>query len=186
MTKDYEQLYSQKHKAEQELKNVCPEIKHTSGIYFLTRVQPKAYIGKSVDEIDRMSSHVLGYDQHIDISLKKRGFYSKDKPYSWKLNVLHFPKEQLDEKERYYIDLYKQNGYELLNIESGGTTGKTMINDRKPTKNYTDGIAYGTKKTKKTIKDYFKKYLDFSIKEPSNKIKERKLNEFKKFLEEGE
>ena len=185
MVQDYKQLYSQKHKAERELKSVCPEIKHTSGIYFLTRIQPKAYIGKSVDEIDRMSSHILGYEQHIDKSLKKRGFYSKEKPYGWKLNVLHFPKEQLDEKERYYIDLYKQNGYELLNIESGGTTGKTMINDRKPPKGYRDGLAQGYKNAQNFIAKLFEKNLVCEINGTPNKNKQKALEKFEEFIKKG-
>ena len=74
----------------------------------------------------------------------------------------------------------------MLNIESGGTTGKEIIGERKPAKTYTDGIKQGQKKTREEVKTYFDKYLDFAIKPPANKIKERKAEEFKKFLEDGE
>jgi hypothetical protein len=129
-------------------------------------------------------SHLQGY-QHIDISLRKRGFYSKDNEGGWKLNFLIFPPYKLDDKERFYINNYRNAGYQLYNIESGGTTGKTIINERKPTKGYQDGVAYGEKKTKRKVKEFFDKYLEFCIKEPVNKIKERKFEEFCDFIKDN-
>lgn len=191
MTTNYKQLFAIQAKLEKQLKLACPNISHKSGIYFYTRKDEEdgktyAYIGKASNLISRNIAHIQGYQQHIDISLKKRGFYSEQNKMGWKLNVLEFPKEQLDEKEQYYIDLYRKNNYELLNIESGGTTGKTIIGERKPAKNYTDGLKQGRKKTKQEVKSYFDKYLDFAVKPPTNKIKERKFEEFRKFLEDTE
>ena len=70
----------------------------------------------------------------------------------------------------------------MYNIESGGTVGKEIIGDRKPSKGYYDGLAQARKKTKEEIRVFFDKYLDYSIKGKPNKIKERKLQEFTDYL----
>ena len=187
MPTNYKQLFAIQSKLEKQLKLACPEIDSKSGIYFLTRKDDDGsffYIGKGVNLIRRMCSHLQGYQQRIDVSLKKRGFYSEENTLGWKLNVMHFKPEELDEKERYFIDLYLKNNWTSYNVESGGTIGKTIIGERKPAKTYTDGIKQGQNKTREEIKIYFDKYLDFYIKPPTNKIKERKAEEFKKFLEE--
>ena len=51
-------------------------------------------------------------------------------------------------------------------------------------KNYKKGKSLGAEKTRTYVKTMFNKYLDFAVKPPANKIKERKAEEFKKFLEE--
>lgn len=169
----------------QYLALVCPNITHDSGIYFYTRTengQGYAYIGKSVDVLKRCIDHHTRFDQHIDKSLKTRKYYSKNNQGGWKLNVLYFPKELLDQKESYYIEKYKNAGYQVYNIESGGTKGKEIIGQRKPPKTYTEGKAQGEKNTIKQVKEFFDKYLDYSIKEPTNKIKQKKLEQFKELL----
>lgn len=194
MTKpNYKKLYARKKEAAQKLKKVCPNINNDSGIYFYTRERTveegggkACYIGKSRTLLDRCIAHDMGYAQRIDISLKKRKYYSENNPYGWKLNVLFFPETLLDEKERYYIELYQSHYEECYNKESGGTTGKSLINERKPPKTYQDGLLQGDKRTKRKVKEYFDKYLDYSVKGVSNKIKERKYNEFKEWLEDGE
>ena len=60
-----------------------------------------------------------------------------------------------------------------------------MIENQSP-KNYREGVAYGELKTKRKVKEYFDKYLDYSVKGVSNKIKERKYNEFKDWLNDEE
>ena len=64
-----------------------PELNDKSGIYFLTRTDENEisyfYIGQAVNIISRLCSHLIAY-QHIDLSIKKRGFYSEDNPYGWK------------------------------------------------------------------------------------------------------
>jgi hypothetical protein len=194
MTKpNYKQLYARKKEVAQKLKKVCPNINNNSGIYFYTREKSMEegggrafYIGKSRTLLDRCIAHDMGYAQRIDISLKKRKYYSESNPYGWKLNVLTFPERLLDEKERYYIDLYVRIGGECYNKENGGTTGKQLINERKPPKSYTDGLKQGRKNAVREVKVFFDKYLDYSVKGVSNKIKERKYNEFKEWLEDGE
>ena len=185
MPTDYKKLFAIQSKLEKQLKLVCPEIDSKSGIYFITRKDDDGayfYIGKALSLSRRMVSHLQGYQQRIDISLKKRGFYSEENTLGWKLNVIHFGPDELNEKERYYIDKYQKAGWITYNIESGGTTGKEIIGERKPAKTYTDGIKQGRKKTREEVKTYFDKYLDFTIKPPTNKIKERKFSEFTEFL----
>lgn len=188
---NYRKLFTIQSEIERTLRKACPKINEGSGIYFLLRYDPEedknyGYIGLGVNLLRRMISHIQGYQQRIDISLKKRGLWSEDNPNGWKLNVLNFPREELEEKEKFYIDLYLKNGYTLLNKESGGSTGKFLINERKPAKTYTQGVAYGTLKTKRKVKEFFDKYLDFVVKQPSTKIKERKFAEFGEFLKGGE
>ena len=107
---------------------------------------------------------------------------SNSNELGWKLNVMYFPKELLDEKERYYITQYIENKFVMYNIESGGTLHKEIIGERKPPKTYTQGVEYGEKKAIRRVKEFFDKYLDCVIKEPSNKIKERKKKEFEELL----
>lgn len=186
--KSRQQYFSVSKDCEGLLKQVCPKLCHKSGIYFYTREdfdEKCAYIGKSVNCLKRCVSHHLGSKQPIDKSIKKRGYYNKDtNDLGWKLNVLYFPQNELDEKERFYIDAYKKAGYVLYNIESGGTTGKTIIGERQSPKGYFEGVAYGRAKQIKEIKVFFDKYLDFTIKGKPNKIKERKFEEFKELLGE--
>lgn len=186
---NYAQLFTIQDKIESQIRQVCPTINHRSGIYFYTRVdiadptKKACYIGKSVDILSRCISHQQGWKQRIDQSIRKRGYYSDKNLGGWKLNFLNFPVDQLDEKEAFYIDMYKNANYEMYNVESGGTTGKTLINERKPSKTYRDGIVQGQKSTKAKVQTYFTKYLDYSVKLPSTKIKEKKFAEFKQFLE---
>lgn len=145
---NYRQIFAIQKKYEAVLKEACPNICDKSGLYFLTREDEDGkycYLGKGRLLLRRMVSHLQGYQQRIDISLKKRGFYTESNPLGWHLNVMFIPEAQLDEKERYYIDAYRNAGYQMYNIESGGTTGKTMINERKPTKTYNDGLKQGKK-----------------------------------------
>lgn len=182
---NYEDLLCKQKEIERLLKKVCPKICEKSGIYFYTREDSDGksfYIGKAVNLLERNITHTLSRKQHIDNSIKKYGFYSEENKIGWKLNVLFFPREQLDEKERYYIDLYVKSGAYSYNIESGGTEGKTIIGERKEGRGYNDGKAYGKEQLRKEIATLFEKYLDFSIKEPYNKIKQRKFDEFKKLI----
>lgn len=181
-------FYLQK-KYEDFIKEVCPQLEHKPGIYFYTRIEEgekDAYVGKSVDCLKRCVSHHLGRKQRLDCSIHKRGYYDKENnEMGWKLNVLYFNENELNEKEAYYIDKYQKAGYVMYNIESGGTTGKTMIAERREPKGYREGIARGQVKTQELIRTYFEKYLDYSIKGTSNKIKERKYLEFQSFLKGG-
>lgn len=180
------QLYANKMEAEKVLLKACPKALHRSGIYFYLREDTDGkhgYIGKAKDLMERNISHIMGHQQHIDISIKKRGFYSKDNPSGWRLNVLYYPKEDLDRWERHWIALYRDNKYHLYNVESGGTEGKEIIGERKPPKTYRDGLAQGRKSLARELLHIIKTH-EFVI-EPSkhNKVTEKARNKFFELLE---
>ena len=130
-----------------------PKLNDKSGIYFLLREDENgfkyAYIGQSVGIITRLASHMSGYEQHIDKSLKAHKLYDKEKnPYGWRVEFLNFPESQLDEKEKYYIKLYADKGYQLRNVSLGGqgeNRASGSIGERKAPKGYMQGIQQGKK-----------------------------------------
>ena len=190
---DYRKLFGVQKELERQLKKLCPDLDHKSGIYFWIRKEEGkncAYIGKAVDLMKRSVSHLQGNKQRIDGSLKKRGLYSADNTLGWQLFFLHFPEAQLDEKERYFIEKYRSAGYEMYNLENGGTDGKTMIGERKGPMGYRDGIKRGKTTLKKELNEIIDKYLVISVKK-DNKLSQRMLEKFFKLLkieekEEGE
>ena len=182
---NYKKLFSVAWEIEKTLLRLCPDIKHASGIYVWTRsneIEKCAYVGKAKDLIGRSISHLQGYKQRIDISLRKWGLY--DEQYNktgWKLGVLFYPEDKLDRYERALIKKYQDAGYDLYNIESGGTIGKTDINERKLGKGYYDGVAYGKKKIKEELNYIIDKYLVISLKK-DNKLSQKALAKFYKIL----
>lgn len=185
---NYKQIFAKKKETEMRLWGICPEAAtHRSGIYFYTREDmdgKHAYIGKAVDITERTISHMNGYQQRIDISLKSRQFYSELNPSGWKLNVIYYPKSELDKWEQYWIDRYRKDGVDLYNVESGGTDGKTIIGDRKPPKTYREGVAFGKKSLAKELHHIIETH-GFTI-EPSkrNKVTEKALAKFWELLRE--
>ena len=165
-----------------------------SGIYFLLRTDENgikyAYIGQAKNILTRLAQHLSGY-QHIDLSLRKHGLISADKPHGWNVFALHFPLSKLDEREQYYIKLYASKGYQLRNKTAGGQgEGKAQINGYKPPKGYRDGLKKGYKNASREIANLFEKHLNVSKKsEKPNKNQEKALEKFNAFLEfyrEGE
>ena len=81
---------------------VNPEVPERSGIYFLLREEDGfkyAYIGQSVNILQRLADHLQGY-KYIDLSIKKHGLWSEKNQTGWVIHFLVFPKDQLDEKEQ--------------------------------------------------------------------------------------
>ena len=188
---NYKQVFAKQNAVKKKLLALYPNLNEKSGIYIYTREEPTddgvklyAYIGQAKNLLSRLISHTLGYQQRIDISLKKRGLYNKDNPLGWKLQFGNVPLNQLDEKERYYIQQYQDKGFELYNITNGGQNeGKTDINERKATKTYRDGLKKKKKNTQKEIAHLFEKNLTYSINGTPNKNKEKAYEKFKKFIE---
>lgn len=186
--RNYKQIFAKKSETERRLREICPEAAtHRSGIYFYTREDmggKHAYLGKAVDITERTISHINGYQQRIDISLKSRGFYSELNPSGWKLNVLYYPKAELDKWEQYWIDRYRSEGVDLYNVESGGTDGKTIIGERKPPKTYREGVEYGKKSLARELRHIIETH-GFTI-EPSkrNKVTQKALAKFWELLGE--
>jgi hypothetical protein len=183
------ELREKQEDAERLLLKVCPKALHRSGIYFYLREDTDGkygYIGKATDLMDRNIAHIIGYQQHIDISIKKRGFYSEDNPSGWRLNVLYYHKEDLDKWERHWIALYRDSDYTLYNVESGGTDGKTIIGDRKPPKTYRDGLAQGRKTLARELRHIIDTHLEVRLRNKNNKTSQKQLAKFWELLESEE
>lgn len=161
-----------------------------SGIYFLTRIDEDgikySYIGQAKHILTRLAQHCVGY-QHIDLSIKKHGWYSADNPYGWKAWCLNFPENQLDEKEQYYIKIYAQRGYQLRNKTAGGQgQGKSQIDAYRPAKGYRDGITQGKKTLARELSHIIDKHLTVALQpgKEHNKVSMRAKEKFEALLDE--
>lgn len=181
---NYRQIYARKAECEKRIKEVCPDCPNTSGIYFIYREENGfrfMYIGKAKHLLSRLADHTKGYPQHIDASIKKRGFWSEENPNGYKVKYLRFPETELDEQEQHYIKVYANQGWQMLNIESGGTNGKTNIGNRKPTKTYREGLAQGYMNARREVAHWFSLHLNASMKKPT-KNAEKALAKFQDFI----
>lgn len=162
------------------------DIPNTSGIYILTREEngfKYAYIGQAKHILTRLAQHLKGY-QHIDLSLKKHGFYSEDNKTGWFMVYVQCDIAKLDEQEQRLIKLYANAGYQLRNKTAGGQgEGKFEIAETKEKKGYLQGLQNGYEKARKEIAKLFEKNLTFVINGKPNKNKEKAFNKFKDFLE---
>lgn len=173
------------------LLKINPKLDDGSGIYFLTRTDeneiPYFYIGQAVHIIQRMCSHLTGY-QHIDLSIKKSGFYSKENPYGWKINFIHYPVEQLDKMEQYWILEYTKKGYQCRYNKTSGSQGegKEKINEFRPAKGYRDGLQQGKITLARELKHIIDTHLNVSIRpeKTNNKVSIKALEKFNDLLNE--
>lgn len=157
-----------------------------SGIYFLTRTDEDgfryAYIGQAVNLLSRIAGHLKGY-QHIDLSIKSHGLYSTDNIYGWKIGFMHYPAEELDKWEQYWIKKYADGGYQLRNKTSGSQgEGKKQIADYKPPKGYRDGIQQGRINLARELANIADKHLVISLK-PEKQNNSVSQKQFAKFME---
>lgn len=171
---------------------VNPHVDEKSGIYFLTRTDEDgfryAYIGQAVNLCSRLSGHLKGY-QHIDLSIKSHGLYSTDNIYGWKIGFMHYPAEELDKWEQYWIKKYADGGYQLRNKTSGSQgEGKKQIADYKPPKGYRDGIQQGRINLARELANIVDKHLVITIKpeKQNNSISQKQYQKFMELLREGE
>lgn len=185
---NYKQRYAIQERYKAQIKNICPDIDDGSGIYFLTRTDENGivyfYIGQAKKILSRMASHMTGY-QHIDLSLKKRGWYSNENPLGWKLDFKHYSEEELDEQEQYWILEYIKRGYQArYNKTAGGQgKGKEKINEYKPAKGYRDGLEQGRINSSREISNLFDKHLNYSKKsDKPNKNQDKAIEKFENFL----
>lgn len=175
-----------------KLLKVNPKLNDKPGIYFFLRVNESgfkfAYIGQASTSITiRLASHMVGYKQHIDLSLKRHKLYSEDNPYGWRVEFLNFPIGQLDEKEKEYIKKYADAGYQLLNVSVGGqgeNRDSGQIGERKQSKGYYDGLSQGYKNAVKDIKHIIDKHLVVSLKpeKANNKVSIKAFEKFNEIL----
>lgn len=186
---DLRKVFVLRKEAEKRILGLSPNIPALSGIYVFYRLSEEgikfAYIGQAKSLLDRCSSHLLGY-QAIDCSIKKHGLFNQtNNPNGYNLIFKQCSEEMLDENERKTILYFANNGFQLKNKTTGGQNeGKKGLGENKPSKGYHDGLKRGYSICQFKVKTYFEKYLDYSIKGTQTKLKERKLNEFKIFLED--
>lgn len=178
----------------QRLLKVNPKLNDRSGIYFLLREDANnfryAYIGQARSVMQRLCSHMTGYKQHIDLSLRKHKLYDKDNnPYGWRVEFLNFPESQLDEKEKYYIKLYADKGYQLRNVSVGGQGSERdsgQIGERKPPKGYMQGILQGKRVLARELSSIAEKHLKIEIREDKkgNKVSQKQFEKFMGLMNE--
>ena len=193
---NYRQIYAIEKKNKEQLIKVNPNLNDKSGIYFLLREDENgfkyAYIGQAVHTLSRLASHLVGYEQHIDLSLKRHKLYDEEKnPYGWRVEFLNFPESQLDEKEKYYIKLYADKGYQLRNVSLGGqgeNRASGSIGERKAPKGYMQGIQQGKKALARELSSIAEKHLKIEIREDKkhNKVSQKQYEKFMDLLKAGE
>lgn len=101
----------------------------TSGIYCIENIENnKKYIGQSKDINDRWRRHIseLNHGKHDNDYLQKS--WNKYGVDCFKFYVLEYCNiEKLDEKEKYYIELYNTLNRDLgYNLKSGGQNGGSV------------------------------------------------------------
>lgn len=170
-----------------------PKLNDKSGIYFLLREDENgfkfAYVGQAKSVLQRLASHLVGYEQHIDLSLRKHKLYSEDNPYGWRVEFLNFPESQLDEKEKYYIKLYADKGYQLRNVSLGGqgeNRASGSIGERKAPKGYLQGIQQGRKNLARELSSIAEKHLKIEIRDDKkhNKVSQKQYEKFISLISE--
>ena len=177
-----------------KLLKLNPELNDESGIYFFLREDENgfrfAYIGQAVKILTRLASHMTGYEQHIDLSLRKHKLYDEQKnPHGWRVEFLNFPESELDEKEKYYIKLYADKGYQLRNVSLGGqgeNRASGSIGERKAPKGYMQGIQQGKKVLARELSNIAEKHLKIEIREDkkNNKVSQKQFEKFKELMNE--
>lgn len=173
-------------KNRERILTVNPHVDEKSGIYFLTRTDEDgfryAYIGQAVNLLSRLSGHLKGYQQ-IDLSIKSHGLYSTDNIYGWKIGFMHYPAEELDKWEQYWIKKYADGGYQLRNKTSGSQgEGKKQIAEYRPGKGYRDGIQQGRINLARELANIAEKHLVISLK-PEKQNNSISQKQFAKFME---
>ena len=182
-------------KNKERLLKLNPRLNERSGIYFLTRIDENgfkyAYVGQAKNLLQRLASHLSGYKQHIDLSLKKHKLWSQENPYGWVVNFENFSQNRLDEMEKYYIKKYADDGYQLRNVSVGGQGSNRSsgpIGERKPPKGYRDGVEQGKKNLARELSSIAEKHLKIEIRDDkkNNKVSQKQYDKFMDLLRAGD
>lgn len=149
-----------------------------SGIYLWDRFNKEGkycwYIGKAKNLLRRTAQHIMDGKSHLDLSIKAHGF-TTDKPNKWNLTILRTCKvTDLDGFEKYYIKRWQEEYPDsiMYNIESGGTTGKTIIGEKKQRRD----VKWKAEARAKVLAEY-REYFDLEPKD--NAFKKNGYNELK-------
>ena len=168
-------------------------IKDESGIYVLTRYDDNgfkfAYVGQAKKVLTRLAEHLMGYNQHIDFSLRKHGIGSAfTRENKWKCEkIIYCPETELNDLEQEWIRKCHELGYQLLNKTTGSQgQGKQALGEQKPAKGYYDGIKQGRKKVIDEINNRLTKGDIRLVIECPNKRKEQHLAKLMEILGEND
>lgn len=192
MNENVRKALAKQKKDKERIRKIMPMITEESGIYVFHREDKEsgikfAYIGQARHLLTRLAQHLSGY-QHIDLSIKKRGFWSKENPQGWSIFVLACKEDDLDKQEKLWIKSYADQGYQLLNKTAGGQgEGKVQIAEYKPSKTYRDGVLQGKKALSRDLKHIMDKHLTIELKEAKkgNKTSQKALEKFMSLLDEN-
>ena len=153
----------------------------------LWRTETHGYVGQSKGILTRLAQHMTGYEQHIDLSMKAHGLYSESNKSGYKIDFFHCPIDELDEKEREYIQRAIDAGWIIKNKTGGGQDeGKEKIADYRPAKGYRDGLKQGKIALARELKHIIDTHLQVSIKpgKINNKVSIKALEKFNNLLDE--
>lgn len=159
-----------------------------SGIYVFYRYDNENkntvfYVGQAKHLKSRLAEHLVGY-QHIDLSIKKHGLWGQQNGQGYRAEFRYYPQDELNEKEREYIQKCIDKGWETRNKTSGGQdTGKAKIAEYRPSKTYRDGLAQGYKNAKRDVAHLFDKYLKYELKVKPTLNAQKALQKFEYFID---
>lgn len=193
--KNFRQIKAIEAENRKRLLAVNPKLNSDSGIYILTRTDENgiryAYVGQAKHILQRLCSHLTGYQQHIDLSIRKHGLHSAENPYGWEVDFENLPQSELDAVEKHYIKEYATQGYQLRNVSLGGqgeNRASGQLGERKPSKGYRDGIQQGRKNLAKELANIADKHLVIALKpeKQNNAVSQRQFAKFMGLLYEVE
>ena len=148
-----------------------------SGIYLWYRYDENGvycwYIGKAKNLLQRTAQHIMDGQSHLDKSIKKHGISVNPFNAAWSFAVIKVCEEKdLDELEQYYIKdkLIRVPNSKMYNVESGGTTGKTIIGEKKQRRD----VKWKAEAKNKVLADY-REYFDLQPKENAYKKNTQEL-----------
>lgn len=186
---NYAQIKAIEKKNKERILRVCPQASESSGIYILTRVENNikyGYVGQAKHILTRLAQHLSGY-QHIDLSIKKHGFYNEGKLNGYHIVIMNYNESVLNEAERHWIEVYANRGFQMRNKTLGGQDeGKKGLDvDHKQPKGYHDGLKQGYLNARREISKLFKTYLIAQINGTDGVRKQNALNKFNEFINIG-
>lgn len=96
----------------------------------------------------------------------------------------------MTKKEKYYIKLYADKGYQLRNVSLGGqgeNRASGSIGVRKAPKGYMQGIQQGKKVLARELSSIAEKHLKIELRadKANNKVSQKQYEKFMDILKEG-
>lgn len=185
---DFRQIKAIESANKKKLLKLFPTLTDDSGIYVLYRFEDGfkyAYVGQAKRILTRLADHMRGY-QHIDLSIKKHGWYSEENKTGWFISSFKYPVSELDEKEQFHVRECARAGYQLRNKTAGGQgEGKVVIAETRPARGYYDGLKQGRENLRKEVAHIVNTYLNIDLKK-DNKRSQTALAKFYDLLKKEE